>query len=200
MDRCKGFAMTQGWLPEGFENQDVTAPSRVAGGVRQRVQAHRRRVRTLCGGAAITALALILGAAPALWRSVRQAPQPAPQPIASMNAQKPGWSPEHTAGAVLPVRPESDPGRAPLARMTPGSSHSGSTGIQGSSPEVTLSKAKNGVELEWTGSPQKEYVVYRCTTPKFDQCSVAGTVKGTQWNDTGSDTAPVVFYKVEPKA
>ena len=66
--------MTHGWLPEGFENQDVAAPGRVAGRVAVRIEGHRRRVKILRGGMALTALALLLGAAPALWKTLRETP------------------------------------------------------------------------------------------------------------------------------
>ena len=65
---------------------------------------------------------------------------------------------------------------------------------------VSLEKAGQNVELAWKGSPREEYVVYRCTSPRFDQCGVAGIVKGTRWIDTGKEQAPVVFYRVEPKS
>jgi hypothetical protein len=79
-------------------------------------------------------------------------------------------------------------------------SHSGLSGIQVSRLDVTLQKAGNGVELAWHGNPSQEFVVYRCTSPKFDRCDVAGIVRGTKWVDSGKETAPVVFYRVEPKA
>jgi hypothetical protein len=70
--------------------------------------------------------------------------------------------------------------------------------------DVSLEKAGQGVELAWRGNPSQEFVVYRCTSPKFDprfgECSVAGVVKGTRWVDSGKEAAPVVFYRVEPKA
>ncbi len=62
-----------------------------------------------------------------------------------------------------------------------------------------LARSGQGVQLRWQGDASKEYVVYRCTTPTFTQCSTAGEVKGTQWTDKGADNAPLVFYKVEPR-
>ena len=56
--------MSSEWLPKGFETQDVAAPGRVAGRVAVRIEGHRRRVKILRGGMALTALALLLGAAP----------------------------------------------------------------------------------------------------------------------------------------
>jgi len=154
---------------------------------------------------ALTALALILGAAPALWRSFREAPQPTPQQVAQLKVEKPTWAPEASAAPgsapspYLPTSPSPHPS-SPHLPIAP-SPHLAVPGTKDVvDVTVGLSKAGKNVELAWTGSPQKEYVVYRCTSPKFDQCSVAGTVKGNQWNDTGSDSAPVVFYKVEPKA
>jgi hypothetical protein len=193
--------MADGWLPEGFENQDVTAPGRVAGRVAVRLEGHRRRVKILRGGMALTALALILGAAPALWRSFREAPQPAPQQVAQLKVDKPTWAPEAN-GEMRNANFELK-GQATQAKNASGPGPSSIRNSQSAipnSPEISIQKAPKGVELAWTGSPQKEYVVYRCTSPKFDRCSVAGTVKGNQWNDTGSDSAPVVYYRVEPKA
>jgi hypothetical protein len=203
--------MANDWLPEGFENDGSAAPSRLVGGVRQRVQARRARIRTLQGGVALTALALILGAAPTLWRSFREAPQPAPQQVAQLKVEKPTWAPESAQSLPSSPAPQLSSSVSPSLPSSPAPqlSSSGSPSLPNSpapklssspSPDITIQKAPKGVELAWTGSPQKEYVVYRCTSPKFDQCSVAGTVKGNQWNDTGSDRAPVVFYKVEPKA
>jgi hypothetical protein len=196
--------MADGWLPEGFENQDVTAPGRLAGRVALQVEGHRRRVRILRGGMALTALALLLGAAPTLWRSFREAPQPAPQQVAQLKVEKPTWAPENNMSNVEGRKSDVEGSKADARAATPSAPDSlnirhSPSDIPHSSPDISIQKAPKGVELAWTGSAEKEYVVYRCTSPKFDQCSVAGTVKGNQWNDTGSDSAPVVFYKVEPK-
>ncbi len=66
-------------------------------------------------------------------------------------------------------------------------------------PDIALEKAAGGVELKWNGDPSGEYVIYRCTSPRFDRCNVAGVVKGTQWTDREAGSAPLVFYRVEPK-
>ena len=187
--------MADGWLPEGFENQDVAAPGRLAGSVRLRVQAHQRRVKILRGGIALTALALILGAAPTLWRSVSEAPQAPAQQVAQMKVDRPTWAPEPAPSVPSSPAPQLPSSVSPSLPGSPAPPLSSS-----SSPEISIQKAGKAVELAWTGNPKEEYIVYRCTSPKFDRCAVAGVVKGTQWKDTGSDNAPVVFYKVEPKA
>ena len=66
--------------------------------------------------------------------------------------------------------------------------------------EITVQKADDGVDLAWNGNSRSEYVVYRCTSPRFDVCSTAGVVKGTRWSDSGHAQARLVFYKVEPVA
>jgi len=65
---------------------------------------------------------------------------------------------------------------------------------------VALSKVDHSVAITWKGNPEAEYTVYRCNSPKFDTCSLADLVKGTQWVDTGAETGIIVFYRVEKKA
>jgi len=69
-----------------------------------------------------------------------------------------------------------------------------------SRPDISVAKEADAVQVSWKGDPSKDYIVYRCTSPRFDQCSIAGAVKGTKWTDRGAERASLVFYKVEPKA
>ena len=221
--------MAHDWLPEGFENKDVTAPGRVAGRVAVRMEGRRRRAKILRGGMALTALALLLGAAPALWKTLRE-------PLHSPSATAPTDTATSHVGAIAGVgatsrsrtgEPADAPAETALRRQeaaptdtatsvgatfrsrslspdtNPSPPEGGSYNIKGSSEpglDVSLAKSGHGVELAWTGNPKGEYVIYRCTSPKFDQCSIAGVVKGTQWEDDGKNSSPVVFYRVEPKA
>ncbi len=60
--------MSDGWLPEDFEINDLDAPRRMAQRVQARVVVHRKRVRMAQGVGALAALAVLLGVAPLLWR------------------------------------------------------------------------------------------------------------------------------------
>lgn len=78
----------------------------------------------------------------------------------------------------------------------------GNTGLamttKTAAPDLTLSKVDHLVEVAWQGNKNGEYVVYRCTSPKFDQCSLADRVKGTTWVDTANEPG-ITYYRVEPK-
>lgn len=65
-------------------------------------------------------------------------------------------------------------------------------------PEVTLSKTDHSVELAWQGQEVCEYIVYRCSSPRFDGCSVAARVKGTSWVDKEGGFGSIIFYRVAP--
>jgi hypothetical protein len=160
------------------------------------------------GAGALAALAVILGVAPLLWRSA--ALQQAPLQTARIEPA-PAWVPEgERAHEPTSPRAQRDGANESTSQRVNEGGHSHAPirnsqfAIRNSSPEVTLAKAGQGVELAWSGNPSQEFVVYRCTSPKFDprfgECSVAGVVKGTRWVDSGKETAPVVFYRVEPKA
>ncbi len=181
--------MATEWLPEGFENRDASAPGRMAQRVRTRVAVHQRRAR-MVRRASLSALSVValLGLAHLLPRLLpgKKAPSAQPPVQAARLQTPPGWTPE-AVGAAHRGRPDFAGGRAEAPSPT-------------TSLPVTLGKDGQNVELAWKGNPGEEYVIYRCTSPRFDQCGVAGVVKGTKWTDTGKEQAPVVFYKVEPKA
>jgi len=65
--------------------------------------------------------------------------------------------------------------------------------------DVSLEKMDHTVAVTWGGNPQSEYMVYRCESPRFETCSLADRVKGTQWVDPVQGSGPVVFYRVEPR-
>ena len=202
--------MTHDWLPEGFEHKDVTARGRVAGRVRERVQTRKRQVKILRGGITLTALALLIGAAPALWNTIREVPQaPAHQQVAQKDGANEATSPKGwsqrvneptTQRAQRDGANEATSQRANQGEDTPPSIPNPKSEIRNASPDVTLAKSGHGVELAWTGNPKGEYVVYRCTSPKFDQCSIAGVVKGTRWMDSEPGSPIIIYYRVEPNA
>lgn len=66
-----------------------------------------------------------------------------------------------------------------------------------SSPPLSLEKVDHSVAVTWEGNPQAEYFVYRCNSPRFDSCSLADRVRGTQWVDPEPDSSTITFYKVE---
>jgi len=65
--------------------------------------------------------------------------------------------------------------------------------------DVRVARHGKGVVVTWQGDPSGEYVVYRCTSPRFDACSTAGVVRGDRWVDREPGRAPIVFYKVEAR-
>ena len=69
---------------------------------------------------------------------------------------------------------------------------------------VTLAKVDHSVAIQWQGAENGEYEVYRCDTPTFEACSLAGTVQGTSWVDPGLDggsgSATITYYKVVPRS
>lgn len=64
---------------------------------------------------------------------------------------------------------------------------------------VALSKVDLSVAVTWEGSPAAEYVVYRCDSPRFDTCSLADRVRGTQWVDGAPQSGTITYYRVEPR-
>jgi len=65
--------------------------------------------------------------------------------------------------------------------------------------DVQVAKHDKGVVVTWQGDPSGEYLVYRCTSPRFDTCSTASVVRGDRWVDREPSRAPIVFYKVEAR-
>jgi len=68
-----------------------------------------------------------------------------------------------------------------------------------STTDLSLSRVDHSVAITWEGNPDAEYVVYRCSSPRFDSCALADRVKGTQWVDPAQDSGTITFYKVEPR-
>jgi len=155
--------------------------------VKIRVRRHRRARRTAFAGGPFLMLLAALALAPLLLH--REEALPAPQmataqaPHRGIPASVPPADPALQGRIVpSPVDPSPVPGRV-IPR----------------NPEVILAKADQGVAVRWEGAENEEYVVYRCTTPLFDACSMATEVRGTAWIDDEPDGTPVVFYKVELK-
>ena len=68
--------------------------------------------------------------------------------------------------------------------------------------QISLARVDHSVALKWKAKPGEKYEVYRCTSPKFDRCSLAAVVSGDRWVDVDDGGAKVVYYKVvgcEPK-
>jgi hypothetical protein len=122
---------------------------------------------------------------PAAHLTVGQAPSPAVQdaPV--------GQAPSPAVNASSVARNDSSlprPGNTGLAMTT-----------KTAAPDLTLSRVDHLVEVAWQGDKNGEYVIYRCTSPKFDQCSLADRVKGTTWVDTANEPG-ITYYMVEPTA
>ena len=181
----------KGWLPEGFQDDAMARRGqKAASAVRYRI-ARRARVRaaTVWAGALLLVLAAASLLAPRLDRP------PAPR---SMAVKAPPPAQAEPASAMQPPKRltavQSSTGTATTEPKHPASSPSPSL------PDISLTKKEGGVELKWSGASDREYVIYRCTSPRFDRCDVAGVVKGTEWTDREAGAAPLVFYKVEPKS
>ena len=167
-----------GWLPDNFGERDAEARAGEAVAyVKSRVY-RERRIRTALLGVAVLALAA------GLWSY-------------HLSVQTPRGSSPAQVASVAPRTIQRPEAPAPLQVPDP---------LQVTSPlqvpdplQVTIQKAQNGVELAWSGSPKKEYVVYRCTSPKFDVCSAVEVVKGNRWSGDETGRERLVFYKVEPR-
>ncbi len=64
---------------------------------------------------------------------------------------------------------------------------------------LSVVKAGGTVILRWNGSSDAEYKVFRCSSPRFDECSLSGRVKGTNWLDTTPEDGKITYYRVESK-
>lgn len=175
-----------GWLPEGYqEDQMAERAGRAMVAVRKKVVRRRRIVRSCqWTGAAVAVAVLAFALSPKLNRQestpteperiASKAPEPAPIP------QPP--APDRQATPQPPIPAPQPPAPNPQ-----------------SPTQIDLAKSGTGVRLAWEGDADAQYVIYRCTSPRFDTCTVAGEVRGTQWVDREANTAPLVFYKVEPR-
>ncbi len=179
------------WLPGDFQEDEMTRRAEAAlGAVRHRALRRARAVKiTTWAGAAL----LLLAAGSLLVPRLDQ--QVAPHRMASK------------ASAPLPTQTVAPPSRTlslsphPIGVAKPSARTSPSrTTPEGPAPDISLAKKDGGIELQWKGAPDQEYVIYRCTSPRFDACARVGTVRGTTWTDTSSSSAPVLFYRVEPRA
>jgi hypothetical protein len=178
-----------GWLPESYNGFAPTPglAERIISGVKARNERRKKLVREAWAGlgtAAFVAIVALL-VVPAAHLFVGQAPSPAIQkaPV--------GQAPSPAVNASSAARNDSRlprPGNTGLAMTT-----------KTAAPDLTLSKVDHLVEVAWQGNKNGEYVVYRCTSPKFDQCSLADRVKGTTWVDTANEPG-ITYYMVEPTA
>jgi len=168
-----------GWLRDnwGDERAEARAGQAVAFVLRRARRERNIRLSTL-------AVAACLAGALGLWVAQR-APAPSTAAMASRLGSAPAPAPPPSYSKANPegnaeARPATPPKPSPV--------------------DVTLQKAPAGVELAWSGDPRGQYVVYRCTSPRFDACGVARVVKGTSWVDREGGRASVVYYKVEPRS
>ena len=179
------------WLPGDFQEDEMTRRAEAAlGAVRHRALRRARAVRiTTWAGAALLLLAAGSLLVPRLDQQVaphRMASTvPTPTPAQS--------SPPSSRSLSLSPHPIGVP--KPTARVSPSPA-----APRAPAPDISLTKKDGGIELQWRGAPDQEYVIYRCTSPRFDACARVGTVRGTTWTDTSSSSAPVLFYRVEPRA
>ncbi len=204
-----------GWLPELPEElpenikPKAGMAERIVSGVKAREIRRKRLVREAWGGfAAVAAVAVVAVLVMPAWNQ-----------IAGGNAS--------SVGAALRGRPAQAAGRGPGPKGNPsapsgfasgtrnecpsptatidaaaqiagrGQSPSPTGAIPAIAPPLVLSKVDHSVEVRWQGDKNGEYVVYRCTSPTFDQCSLADKVKGTKWVDA-SDEPGIIYYRVEP--
>jgi len=178
------------WLPGDFQEGEMVRRAEAAlGAVRNRASRRARTVRiTTWAAAAILLLAAGSLLVPRLDQQVtphRMASNaPAPRSTQTVAAPSPTFSLlPHPVGVPKPSV------RTSPARPAP----------EGPAPDISLTKKEGGIELQWKGSPGQEYVIYRCTSPRFDACARVGIVRGTTWTDTSASSAPILFYRVEPR-
>ena len=192
-----------GWLPDGFGEQRMNLRiSRAAEVVHCRAE-DRRKINRYARwtGTALFVVVLAFVLAP---RVDHQAPKRTTDSSLAAHAET---LPHGTQVAEIPFRVRPSPlAEFPVPR-TGAARPKGLAGRQrtsaspqGTAPDIALEKERGAVKLKWEGNPYKEYVIYRCTSPRFDRCDVAGIVKGTQWTDPEAGSAPLVFYRVEPKS
>jgi hypothetical protein len=176
-----------GWLPENLPESLKPTPGmaeRIASGVKARNERRKKLVREAWAGlgtAAFVAIVALL-VVPAAHITAGRAQRPSPT-VQAIRPASPGAGNASFVGAALRGRPAPSP-TMPAPRAT--------------APDLTLSKVDHLVEVAWQGNKNGEYVVYRCTSPKFDQCSLADRVKGTTWVDTANEPG-IIYYRVEPK-
>ena len=195
-----------GWLPDNFEVPEQTVEKAI-GSVRHRIMVRRKiaRAARISGGfSAICAFALLLG-----LRFL--GPERVSAPSGQLALSEVNGSPE-----VFAVRPEESSAPSVEKFETASSSseqpaakslkshhiHATKTKVKDALP-VSVVKLDHSVAIEWNGDNSEEYEVYRCSTPKFETCSLVDEVRGTSWVDRGLDTlsnaSTIVYYQVVPR-
>jgi hypothetical protein len=191
-----------GWLPENLPESLKPTPGmaeRIASGVKARNERRKKLVREAWAGlgtAAFVAIVALL-VVPTTHLTVGQAPSPAIQEATVGQAPSPAVQDAPVGQAPSPAVNASSAARNDSRLPRPGNTGLAMT-TKTAAPDLTLSKVDHLVEVAWQGDKNGEYVVYRCTSPKFDQCSLADRVKGTKWVDTASEPG-IIYYRVEPK-
>jgi len=175
------------WLPGNWKEDAITrSAERSADAVSHRVIRRDKTVRAVCWTAVGV---VIVGAAAVLApRLDRHAPNDHVRQFA------------HRAPVQRPAGPQSVPqagqrSPSPAARQN----EAAKPASKQAPVDVQVARHDKGVVVTWQGDPSGEYVVYRCTSPRFDTCSTAGVVRGDRWVDREPSRAPIVFYKVEAR-
>jgi hypothetical protein len=209
-----------GWLPEGFQ-VDETRMERSVLAVSGRIVRRKARVRlTKQFVTGTLAMALVAGGVFLLRPGHVVAPVDPPR-IARLD-------PPRVPDPVIPSTPRITEVEAPTRRggvSFVGAAHRGrqregavalpyENRGDGAAPvrkdrggplalPVTLAKVDDSVAVRWTGNPGDEFEVYRCESPTFETCSLAGRVQGTSWVDSGLDgpgaSGTITYYKVVPR-
>jgi len=175
------------WLPGDWKEDAITrSAARSADAVSHRVIRRHKTIRVVRW----TAVAVVIVGAVAVLapRLDHHAPKdhgrqfahraPVQRPAAPENAPKAGQESQ-------PPAAQRNAAVKPVSKQVP--------------VDVQVARHHKGIVLTWQGDPSGEYVVYRCTSPRFNTCSTAGVVRGDRWVDRDPARAPIVFYKVEAR-
>jgi len=175
------------WLPDDWKEDAITrSAERSADEVSHRVIRRHKTVRAVRW----TAVAVVIVGAVAVLapRLDRHAPKDHGRQFAhSATVQSraaPESAPQATQKSPLPAAQHNEAAK-PAPRQVP--------------VDVQVARHDKGVVVTWQGDPSGEYVVYRCTSPRFDTCSTASVVRGDRWVDREPSRAPIVFYRVEAR-
>jgi len=187
------------WLPENF-TPPADKASEVARVAIKRGKSRRRKERialslcsflfvTVMSFMAVRGLAPLSGPAPA---DVPSAPEVAVSGSPGVSGQIPplakgdkgGFS---TVGSTkpspaLPFRKGEGPAEPPRA----------------SSADLSMEKVDHSVAISWEG--KGTFAVYKCDSPKFDNCSIMQVVEGNSYLDKEENSGKIVYYRIEPLA
>ena len=175
------------WLPGDWKEDAITrSAERSADAVSCRVIRRHKTVRAVRWTAvAVVVLAVVFVLAP---RLDHHAPNDHVRQFA------------HRAPVQRPAGPQSVPQAGQESQPSATQQNDAAKPVSKQVPvDVQVARHDKGVVVTWQGDPSGEYVVYRCTSPRFDACSPPGVVKGDRWVDREPSQNPIVFYKVEAR-